>query len=98
MAAAIVAAQYRDRYRLLPMVVLATAATVIASETAPTSSCRCSRTVSPVAALASTASANTLRYSNQGDLKSLDPYTLNETTANSHLGHVYEGLTKRYLD
>ena len=41
--------------------------------------------------LAGTASANTLRYANQGDLKSLDPYTLNETTANAHLGHVYEG-------
>jgi len=26
------------------------------------------------------ASAQTLRYANQGDLKSLDPYTLNETT------------------
>ena len=34
-----------------------------------------------------------LRYANQGDLKSLDPYTLNETTTNAHLGHVYEGLT-----
>lgn len=41
------------------------------------------------------ASAKTLRYANQGDLKSLDPYTLNETTANAHLGHVYEGLTSR---
>src|ERR687889_1053537 len=39
-----------------------------------------------------------LRYANQGDLKSLDPYTLNETTANAHLGHVYEGLTKRDKD
>lgn len=41
------------------------------------------------------ASAKTLRYANQGDLKSLDPYTLNETTANAHIGHVYEGLTSR---
>ena len=41
------------------------------------------------------AQAKTLRYANQGDLKSLDPYTLNETTANAHLGHVYEGLTSR---
>ena len=40
----------------------------------------------------------TLRYANQGDLKSLDPYTLNETTTNAHLGHVYEGLTKRGKD
>ena len=44
------------------------------------------------------AMANTLRYANQGDLKSLDPYTLNETTTNAHLGHVYEGLTKRGKD
>ena len=44
------------------------------------------------------AQAVTLRYANQGDLKSLDPYTLNETTANAHLGHVYEGLTSRGKD
>lgn len=43
----------------------------------------------------SPAGAVTLRYANQGDLKSLDPYTLNETTTNAHLGHVYEGLTAR---
>ena len=51
-----------------------------------------------LAATALPASAASLRYSNQGDLKSLDPYTLNETTANAHLGHVYEGLTKRGKD
>jgi peptide/nickel transport system substrate-binding protein len=44
------------------------------------------------------ASAQTLRYANQGDLKSLDPYTLNETTALAHLGHVYEGLVSRDKD
>ncbi len=44
------------------------------------------------------AGAVTLRYANQGDLKSLDPYTLNETTTNAHLGHVYEGLTSRGKD
>ncbi|MCA3630547.1 MAG: ABC transporter substrate-binding protein, partial [Methylobacterium sp.] len=43
----------------------------------------------------SPAGAVTLRYANQGDLKSLDPYTLNETTTNAHLGHIYEGLTSR---
>ena len=56
---------------------------------------------SPRLLLASTAlpaSAATLRYANQGDLKSLDPYTLNETTTNAHLGHVYEGLTQRGKD
>lgn len=51
-----------------------------------------------LAALVIPASAKTLRYANQGDLKSLDPYTLNETTANAHLGNVYEGLTKRGKD
>lgn len=40
-------------------------------------------------------SAQTLRYANQGDLKSLDPYTLNEVTTLAHLGHVYEGLIAR---
>jgi peptide/nickel transport system substrate-binding protein len=39
-----------------------------------------------------------LRYANQGDLKSLDPYTLNETTTHAHLGQVYEGLTTRDKD
>ena len=36
--------------------------------------------VSIVAFAMSPASGQTLRYANQGDLKSLDPYTLNETT------------------
>src|SRR5437773_6245475 len=44
------------------------------------------------------ASAQTLRYANQGDLKSLDPYTLNETTTHAHLGHVFEGLIARDKD
>ena len=44
------------------------------------------------------ASAQTLRYANQGDLKSLDPYTLNETTTHAHLGHVFEGLVARDKD
>jgi peptide/nickel transport system substrate-binding protein len=39
--------------------------------------------------------SQTLRYANQGDLKSLDPDTLNETTTHAHLGHVYEGLVER---
>ena len=51
-----------------------------------------------LASTALPAYAVTLRYANQGDLKSLDPYTLNETTTNAHLGHVYEGLTKRGKD
>jgi peptide/nickel transport system substrate-binding protein len=44
------------------------------------------------------ASAQTLRYANQGDLKSLDPYTLNESTTHAHLAHVFEGLTARDKD
>jgi peptide/nickel transport system substrate-binding protein len=40
-------------------------------------------------------STQTLRYANQGDLRSLDPYTLNEVTTHAHLGHIYEGLVAR---
>jgi peptide/nickel transport system substrate-binding protein len=54
--------------------------------------------VSIVAFAFAPASAQTLRYANQGDLKSLDPYTLNESTTHAHLGHVYEGLTARSKD
>jgi len=39
-----------------------------------------------------------LGYANQGDLKSLDPDTLNETTTHAHLGQVYEGLNARDKD
>ncbi len=45
-----------------------------------------------------TASANTLKYAFQGTLKSLDPYTLNETFTLGTLGNVYEGLTRRGPD
>jgi peptide/nickel transport system substrate-binding protein len=52
-----------------------------------------------IAALAmSPASAQTLRYANQGELKSLDPYTLKETTTIAHHAHVYEGLVTRDKD
>ena len=51
-----------------------------------------------LAGLSTPTLAASLRYANQGDLKSLDPYTLNETTTNAHLGHVYEGLTRRGKD
>ncbi|MFI5353890.1 MAG: ABC transporter substrate-binding protein, partial [Candidatus Binatales bacterium] len=46
----------------------------------------------------SPASSQTLRYANQGDLKSLDPYTLKETTTIAHHAHVYEGLVTRDKD
>jgi peptide/nickel transport system substrate-binding protein len=52
-------------------------------------------TVAIVAFAIAPASAQTLRYANQGDLKSLDPYTLKETTTIAHHGHVYEGLVTR---
>src|SRR6266480_2654362 len=55
-------------------------------------------TVSIVAFAMSPASAQTLRYANQGDLKSLDPYTLNESTTHAHLGQVFEGLVTRDKD
>jgi peptide/nickel transport system substrate-binding protein len=41
------------------------------------------------------ANAATFRLAFQGDLKSLDPYSLNETFTHGMLGNVYEGLTKR---
>lgn len=53
---------------------------------------------SVLAFAAAPASAQTLRYANQGDLKSLDPYTLRETTTIAHHGHVYEGLVTRDKD
>src|SRR5258707_8341716 len=55
-------------------------------------------TVSLVAFAFAPASAQTLRYANQGSLKSLDPYTLNESTTHAHLGQVFEGLTTRDKD
>lgn len=41
---------------------------------------------------------NTLKFAFQGDLKVLDPYTLNETFTLGTLGNVYEGLTRRGPD
>ena len=58
------------------------------------------RTVLLAAALAAPtlpqpAAAATFKLAFQGDLKSLDPYSLNETFTHGVLGNVYEGLTKR---
>ena len=47
---------------------------------------------------ATPAASQTLRYANQGDLKSLDPYTLKESTTIAHHGHIYEGLVTRDKD
>jgi peptide/nickel transport system substrate-binding protein len=55
-------------------------------------------TATIVAFATSSASSQTLRYANQGELKSLDPYTLNESTTHAHLGQVYEGLVARDKD
>ena len=44
------------------------------------------------------ASAATFRFAFQGELKSLDPYSLNESFTLGMLGNVYEGLTKRDKD
>lgn len=41
------------------------------------------------------AGAAPYRHAFQGDLKSLDPYTVNETFTLAMLGNVYEGLTRR---
>ncbi|TCR61416.1 peptide/nickel transport system substrate-binding protein [Bosea sp. BK604] len=58
----------------------------------------CLAAVAAVALMCGAAQAQTLRYANQGELKSLDPYTVNETTTNAHLSHAYEGLTARDRD
>src|SRR4051812_10479622 len=50
------------------------------------------------AAWALPAGAATLRFAFQGELKSLDPYSLNESFTLGMLGNVYEGLTKRDKD
>jgi peptide/nickel transport system substrate-binding protein len=56
-------------------------------------------TVASIVAFAlSPASGQTLRYANQGELKSLDPYTLKETTTIAHHAHVYEALVTRDKD
>src|SRR3979411_1090975 len=55
-------------------------------------------TLFSVAFAVSPASSQTLRYSNQGDLKSLDPYTLKETTTIAHHAHIYEALVTRDKD
>ncbi len=41
---------------------------------------------------------NTFKFAFQGSLKSLDPYSLNETFTLGTLGNVYEGLTRRGPD
>lgn len=52
----------------------------------------------PVPALAQAPQGQVLRYAFQGNLNTLDPYSLNETTTLSLQGNAYEGLTKRDRD
>lgn len=54
--------------------------------------------ITTVAALTSTANAETFRYAYQGSVAALDPYTLNETFTLGFLGNVYEGLVARDAD
>ncbi len=54
--------------------------------------------VAGVIAGSTQAGAETLRWAFQGQLTSLDPYTLNETFTLGQLGNVYEGLTRRGPD
>lgn len=46
-----------------------------------------------VAAAAVPAQAKTFKWAFQGDVQSLDPYSLNETFTLGFLGNIYEGLT-----
>jgi peptide/nickel transport system substrate-binding protein len=48
--------------------------------------------------LTAPATAKTLKYAFQGAMKSLDPYSINETFALGFLGNVYEGLIRRGPD
>src|SRR5436305_5261268 len=48
-----------------------------------------------IAAIAQPAAAATFRFAFQGDLKSLYPYSLNESFTLGVLGNIYEGLTRR---
>ena len=48
--------------------------------------------------VAGAAQAETFKYAFQGELKGLDPYSLNETFTLGTLGNVYEGLTRRGPD
>jgi peptide/nickel transport system substrate-binding protein len=61
--------------------------------------CLLAATITAIAAMAvSPTFAQSLRYANQGELKSLDPHTLKETTTIAHHAHVYEGLVTRDKD
>ncbi|MEM9223265.1 MAG: ABC transporter substrate-binding protein [Pseudomonadota bacterium] len=48
-----------------------------------------------VSGVAAANDENVFKFAFQGELKALDPYTLNETFTLGTLGNVYEGLTRR---
>ncbi len=48
-----------------------------------------------VPALANHASAAVFKWANNGDVRAMDPYTLNETVQNSLLSNIYEPLVRR---
>jgi peptide/nickel transport system substrate-binding protein len=50
------------------------------------------------AALAFSAPAKEMHWAFQGDIHSMDPYSLNETFSIGTLGNVYEGLVRREAD
>jgi peptide/nickel transport system substrate-binding protein len=53
-------------------------------------------TVLGLAALALPARAETVfKWANNGDVRAMDPYTLDETVQNSFLGNIYEPLVRR---
>ncbi len=35
------------------------------------------------------------KWANDGDVRAMDPYTLDETVQNSFLGNIYEPLVRR---
>lgn len=57
-----------------------------------------SAAVVALSCLTAQAGATTFRFAFQGDLNSLDPYTLNETFTQGVLGNVFDGLTARDKD
>ncbi len=48
-----------------------------------------------LAAQSVSAGAATFKWANDGDVRAMDPYTLDETVQNSFLGNIYEGLVRR---
>lgn len=51
--------------------------------------------VATVAAAAHPAQSAVFKWANNGDIRAMDPYTLNETVQNSLLANIYEPLVRR---